>query len=63
MTFEETFVISCEKDMLRTGQLPSGFITLAEVKDLTNPKLLRKLLLQIEKHFVELGDCASEEAA
>jgi hypothetical protein len=59
---EETFVIMCEKDMLRAGQSPTGFIALAQVQDLTNPKLLRKLLLQIEKHFVELGNCANIES-
>ena len=55
--FEETFDIKCGKpnDSSCDQNTIAWGLT---VKDLTDPKLLRKLLLRIETHFAETGNCA-----
>ena len=58
---EETFEIKCGKpndSMCDQNTIAWGLT----VKDLTDPILLRKLLLRIETHFVETGNCAHLEA-
>ena len=54
---EETFDIKCGKpnDSSCDQNTIAWGLT---VKDLTNPELLRKVLLKIENHFAEIGNCA-----
>ena len=57
---EETFDIKCGKpnDSSCDQNTIAWGLT---VKDLTNPELLRKVLLKIETHFVETGKCVHIE--
>ena len=62
---KETFAIVCERDgcnVLETSPYArwtsAGVIAYdLTVKDLTDPKLLRKLLSKIEEHYANKGYC------
>ena len=55
--FEETFEIKCGKPNDTSCDQNTIAYGLT-VKDLTDPILLRELLLKIETHFVLTGNCA-----
>jgi len=59
---KETFSIKCERDGCNVcdtrSSVCAGVIAYSlTVKDLTDPKLLRKLLLKIEEHYASNGYC------
>ena len=59
---KETFAIKCERDGCNVcdtrSSVCAGVIAYdLTVKDLTDPKLLRKLLSKIEEHYASKGYC------